>query len=154
MNARIETRRRPLSLAVSAQYDAELERNALGAAMLGESYPRWLKPGHFFATQHGIIFEAVQTVGAGPHRVNEWLRARSGQWSAQVATSVELAEMCLEADHARRMGWAIDWDRLRELAKRRELLAAMRRVEVGFEHDGMSVREARAELSRVFQETK
>jgi len=135
-----------LGLTLSGMWDDELERNILGAAMLGEPMPPWLAPTHFFAGQHGCIYEAVQSVGGNVAHVNAWLRESSPKFGPPVARSHELAAMCLEAEHARRMGWSFDFERLRELAKRRALVELFGRLVVqlraGDDYHGLSHDEA------------
>lgn len=152
MNARIEA---PASIALDVPHWApEVERNILGAAMLGEPMPTWLASHHFFPTQHQRIYEAVQSVGGNVARVNAWLRDSSSKWGAPVATSSELAAMCLEARHALSMGWALEFDELRELWRQRELVTCMQRVAIRVRAGELSHREARAALSDHFGSCK
>jgi hypothetical protein len=123
-----------LGESLSGLWCDETERSVLGAAMLGEPMPAWLESRHFFPTQHRVIFEAVQSVGGNVARVNAWLRESSPKFGPPVAKSHELAEMCLEAEHARRMGWALDFDKLRELWRVRELMACMTRQAILLRH--------------------
>ena len=117
-----------LGQSLAGLWDPECERAILGAAMLAEPMPAWLAPSHFFPTQHQRIYEAVQSVGGNVARVNAWLRESSSKFGPQVAKSHELAEMCLEAEHALRMGWALDFERLRELAKRRAFVGLAKQL--------------------------
>lgn len=150
MNARIQTAPVLLGELLANIWDQELERNALGAAMLGWPMPAWLEPQHFFPTQHQRIYEAVQSVGGNIAHVNAWLRESSLKYGPPVATPVELAKMCLEWEHARDMGWEIDWEALREFARLRALLTEMRRLEIEIRAGNVSHREARKRLSGHF----
>ena len=144
MNARIETA--SLGRSLADIWDQELERNALGEAMLGAKMPAWLKPEHFFPTQHRRIYEAVQAVGGNPAKVNAWLRDSAPKYAPQIASAAELAAMCEEAHFAWRMGWEIDFARLRELASQRRLIEAMRRVEIQLRSETLETDGARAML--------
>ena len=126
-------------------HDIALEREALGVALLGYPLPHWLNRGDFYCGAHPFIFEAVEALGAGANlaTVNAYLRdVQSGPWDKPVASALELYAMFDEADHAMRMGWAVDFPRLRELALQRRLLEAVRRVEIGFEEGGLNWGEA------------
>lgn len=151
MNARISATVLSLGETLSAIWDQELERNILGAAMLGEPMPTWLEPRHFFPTQHQRIYDAVQAVGGHVARVNVWLRESSPGLDPYLVRSDELAAMCLEWKHARDMGWALEFDKLRELANRRALVEVMRRVEIELRSEAIGHREARARLSEHFK---
>lgn len=154
MNARIQAPA-VLSLgeSLSNMWDAELERNILGAAMLGEPMPAWLEPRHFFPTQHQRIYEAVQSVGGNVARVNAWLRDSAKATGPLLVRSDELAAMVIEWRHARDFGWALDFEQLRELANRRALVEVMRRVEIELRAEVIGHREARARLSEHFKES-
>ena len=152
MNARIPLD--PFALGQPALWDPETERNALGLAMLARPMPPWLAPEHFYPTQHQRIYEAVQTVGGHVVRVNVWLRESASKWGPPIAGAVDLVEMCLEAEHAERMGWAVDFERLRELAKQRALLETLQRLAIRLRHGDVSHAEARRALSEHFQEAK
>lgn len=103
-------------------WDSELERNALGLALVGDSaVPAWLEPRHFYALDHARIFEAARATGA-LHLAAARLR--------DVARSSELSALVDEAVHAVAMGWEFRWERLRELARQRELLETMARVAI------------------------
>ena len=142
-----------LGAELAATWSPEVERNILGSAMLGYSMPKWLEPRHFFPTQHQRIYEAVLSVGGNVARVNAWLRESSSRFGLLVK-STELAEMCLEAEFSLKMGWALEFDELRELWRKRELLAAMQRVSVKVRAGALSHQEARRELSDHFMECK
>lgn len=102
--------------------DLELERNALGLALIGDArIPGWLEPKHFFAIQHQQIFAAARAAGA-LDLAAERLRG--------VATGAELSALVDEAVHAVAMGWALDWRRLVELTHQRALLLAMERIAI------------------------
>jgi len=117
-------------------FDQELERNILGAAMLAEPMPRWLEPRHFFSTAHQRIYETVLEVGGNVAQVNAWLRESAPKYGPILVKAPELAEMCLEAEHARRCGWALDFDRLRELAKRRAFVELAARLTIRLRAEG------------------
>ena len=151
MNARISTPAIPLPS--EDPRDLELEENALGLALLGYPLPNWLEPRDFWADQHRNIFAAIQELGdkAALPSVASLLRSQ-GKLAQYDATPLEvtgwlhsahLVAMMEGADHAMRMGWAVDFGRLRELSDRRRLLDAMRRVAIGFKHDSMDCAEAR-----------
>ncbi len=133
-----------LGLALSGMWDSELERNILGAAMIGEPMPSTLEPRHFFPSQHQRIYEAVQSVGGNVAKVNVWLRESSSKFGPPVAKAVELAEMCIEARWALDQGWALDFPKLLELHKRRALLECMTR-------QALLLRAGEAEHSDVYQ---
>lgn len=153
MNARIQA---PAALSLgeslSNMWDAELERNILGAAMLGEPMPAWLEARHFFPNVHQRVYEAVQSVGGNVAHVNAWLRDSAPAFGPLLVRSDELAAMCIEWRHARDFGWALDFDQLRELANRRALVEVMRRVEIELRAEAIGHREARARLSDHFRE--
>lgn len=151
MNARIKAPRVVERAPVIPPWDAELERNCLGLALLGGKVPAWLAPEHFFALEHRRIYEAVQAVGGHVAKVNAYLREMN---AATIVQPTYLAECCLEADHALGMGWAIEWERLRELANQRALLDAMARVEVRMRANSLTCEEARVELREVFRSFK
>ena len=150
MNARIA----PFALGQVPPWDAELERNTLGLAMLGRPMPPWLAPEHFFPTQHQRVYEAVQSVGGHVAKVNTWLRESASKWKPPIAWAHELAEMCLEAEHAERMGWAFEFERLRELARQRALLDTLARVAIRLRGGDLSHKEARRLLSEHFEANK
>lgn len=135
-------------------WDQENERHILGLAMLAYPMPAWIEPQHFFPTQHQRIYEAVLDVGGCLPKVNVWLRESASKWKAPIAGPAELAAMCLEADHAQRMGWAADFERLRELWRQRGLLDTMARVAIRLRHEALTHEEARAELRRHFLEVR
>lgn len=151
---RLATPEPSLGQSLAGLWDPECERAILGAAMLAEPMPAWLAPSHFFPTQHQRIYEAVQSVGGNVARVNAWLRESSPKFGPQVAKSHELAEMCLEAEHALRMGWALDFERLRELAKRRALLELLTRQTILLRGGEWSHAECYAGLKDYFRSSK
>lgn len=148
MSARLSAPRVIERQPVVGPWDPELERNCLGLAMLGGKVPAWLAPEHFYALEHQRIYEAVQAVGGHVAKVNAYLREMH---KALISEPKYLAECCLEADHALSMGWAIEWERLRELANQRALLDAMRRVEVRVRAGDATCEEARTELRETFR---
>lgn len=153
MNARISAPAvTSLGDTLSHLWDPEAERNILGAAMLGEPMPAWLEPRHFFPTQHQRIYEAVQSVGGNVAHVNAWLRESAPEFGPLLVKSDELAAMCIEWRHARDYGWALEFDRLRELANCRALVEVMRRVEIELRAEAIGHREARAKLSDHFKD--
>lgn len=134
--------------------DVELERNILGAAMLAEPMPRWLEPRHFFPTAHQRIYETVLEVGGNVARVNAWLRESAPKYGPILVKAPELAEMCLEARWALDRGWALDFDRLRELAKRRALLETLTRQAILLRGGDWSHAECYANLKDYFRSSK
>jgi hypothetical protein len=125
-------------------WSPSLERQALGEALLSQPPPSWLTADHFFGGWHPTVFRAVlalskrSTADMLP-RVAKLLRSkgllyRGGQGydrhGSQLLSAVDLAEMVAEAEFARRMGWALPWDELRDLADQRRLLAATDRAGV------------------------
>lgn len=154
MNARIQTPAAVTSLGdtLSHLWDPEVERNILGAAMLGEPMPAWLEPRHFFPTQHQRIYQAVLDVGGHVGKVHEWLREQSPPFGPLLVRSDDLAAMVIEWRHARDFGWALDFEQLRELANRRALVEVMRRVEIELRAEAIGHREARVRLSDHFKE--
>jgi hypothetical protein len=133
-----------LGLALASLWEEHTERLVLGAAMLGEPMPRWLRPEHFFASQHQRIYEAVQDVGGNVAHVNAWLRESSPPTGPLVVKSTELAAMLLDYDFERRMGWVVLSEKLetiRELWRRRQLLEQCARLVIQLrggqlDHDG------------------
>lgn len=151
MNARLSAPRVIERQPVVGPWDPELERNCLGLAMLGGKVPAWLAPEHFYALEHQRIYEAVQAVGGHVAKVNAYLREMH---KALVSEPKYLAECCLEADHALSMGWAIEWERLRELWRQREFIAAMHIVEVKLRAGHSTCSEAVAELRETVRRVK
>lgn len=154
MNARIQLGAPSLGLALSELWDPEAERNILGAAMLDYAMPAWLEPQNFFPSQHQAIYDAVRAVGGNVAHVNAWLRESGSVWGPGIVTPAELAKMCDEAVFALDNGWALEFEAVRELARRRSLVECMRRVEIELRADAMTHREARARLSDCFLEAK
>jgi hypothetical protein len=129
--------------------DYELEAEAIGVALLGYPLPDWLEPRDFHSGQLRAVFRAVSALGerACLPAVNAYLRdVASGPFEPAAMSAVELATIMQETDWSLRQGWAVDFERLRELADQRALLAAMAKVELMFEHEGGGVREAREML--------
>ena len=154
MNARLPAPVAPFALGQVPPWCQESERTILGSALLGDPMPKWLQPHHFFPTQHQRIYEAVQTVGGNVAHVNAWLRESAPEYGPLLVKATELAEMCLEWDFARRMGWALEFDLVRELWKQRGLLEQMARVAIqlragAIEHEG-----ARLVLREHFKEAR
>ncbi len=152
MNARIPLD--PFALGQPSIWDQETERNALGLAMLGHPMPRWLTPEMFYPSQHIRIYEAVLSVGGHVAKVNTWLRESADKYTPPIAWAHELAAMCLEAEHSERMGWIVDFERLRELARQRALLETLQRVAIRLRGGDLSHKEARKVLADHFQEAK
>jgi hypothetical protein len=163
MNARIEPlRARPLL----PPHDLELEKNALGVALLGYPLPDWLEERDFWAGPHRFIFRHIRELGdkANLPTVAALIRDRqaSGEryvvsggelirrdacFLPEVVTSVELYRLMEEANWAMQMGWAVDFERLRELADRRALQEAAERALIVLDHGG-TAEAARAELRK------
>lgn len=154
MNARVEAPESAFALGQVPPWDTELERNILGLAMLGRPMPTWLEPEMFYPSQHQRVYEAVQSVGGHVAKVNAWLRDSATKFAPPIAWAHELAAMCLEAEQADQMGWACDFEQLRELANQRALLETMARVAIRLRHGDLSHREARRVLSDHFGEHK
>jgi len=154
MNARVPAP--SLGLALSDLSDPELERNTLGAAMLGEPMPAWLAPAHFFNAPHARIYATVQAVGGSLPLVAARLRedgflytkahGRDRHSRPGMLSSVDLAQMCVEAKFARDYGWASDVELLRELAAQRKLVECMARVAIQLRGGAIRVGEARQAL--------
>ena len=125
------------ALGQPAPWDNELERHILGAAMLDYPMPRWLTPELFYPSQHQRIYEAVQSVGGNVAHVNAWLRESASKFAPPIAWGHELAEMCLEARWALDQGWQLDFDRLRELAKRRAFVELAARLVIRLRANGV-----------------
>jgi hypothetical protein len=140
-----------LGLTLSAMWEPELERNALGAAMLGEPMPPWLESRHFFPSQHQAIYEAVKSVGGHVARVNTWLRESAPAYGPIAAGPVELAAMCEEYACARSLGWAFEWAEIRELWRRRALVEACTRVVLKLRDGRLDHGQARGELAEHFK---
>lgn len=142
-----------LGLQLAGRWSPEAERTIVGSALLGDPMPRWLKPEHFFPTQHQRIYEAIQTVGGNVSHVNAWLRESAPPFGPLLVESTELAEMCLEAEFARKMGWSLDehFETVRELWRQRGLLEQMARVAIQLRAGTMVHEEARVVLREHFQ---
>lgn len=129
-----------LGLALASMWEEHTERIVLGAAMLGEPMPKWLRPEMFFAGQHQVIYQACLDVGGNVAKVHEWLRACSRRYKPQVADSVTLAKMCREADWELQQGCQVDCEGIRELWRRRRLLEQCARLVIelrgGLDHEG------------------
>ncbi|HEY6924457.1 MAG TPA: hypothetical protein VI653_13380 [Steroidobacteraceae bacterium] len=120
--------------------DIELERNILGAAMLAEPMPRWLAPEHFFPSHHKHIYQSVQAVGGNLPLVAAHLREGGrlfrADWhgydrdrlSHSRLSPIDLVEMTQEARWVLDRGWALDFERLRELAKRRAFVSLAKQL--------------------------
>jgi replicative DNA helicase len=148
MNARIEHR---LSRPLLPPHDLELEENALGVALLGYPLPDWLEERHFWASQHRFILRHIRELGdkANLPTVAALIRDRGKvdrPHSPNPVTSAELVRMMTEARWAMDMGWAVDWERLRELADRRALQQAAERALIVLDHGG-TAEAARSELN-------
>jgi len=148
MNARIEA---PAMLI--APNDLELEENALGIALLGYPLPDWLEREDFWAGQHQHIFDAVRELGDRANLPSVASLLREQGYLAQYDTtpsfavgralhSCDLVRIMDGADFAMRMGWGVEFERLRELRLRRGLLDAMRRVEIQLRRDVIDAFEA------------
>lgn len=138
------------------QFDPELEREAIGAALLGLPWPPWLTVEHFAAGKHRIAARAVLALGkrAALHTVHASLReygsviqfadsidSQPHKWS-----SVELVALLEGAQFTRDMGWEVDYERLREMANQRRLLDAMSRVTIKLQHGAVDFEDAVKEL--------
>lgn len=141
-----------LTLASDDPRDLELEENALGLAMLGYPLPDWLEESDFWATQHRYVFRLIEELGRDATLMSVAAAAREHGMEAgrkfkpNPVTSVQLAAMVESADHAMRMGWAVEFERLRELRDQRRVLDAMRRAAIGFRHESMTAAEAIASI--------
>jgi hypothetical protein len=143
VNARIKTPRTPV---VFAPNDFELERDALGLVLLGYPLPPDLQRDDFYGALHRVIFDASRELGNGAslptiaallRDQGHLLQFAPDRWSAPgKVSSAELYELMDAAEHSMRMGWSVDFGRLQELRRQRELLAAMQRARVLLEHDG------------------
>lgn len=115
-------------------FDIELERNALGLALLGDSQvPAWLETRHFYTGQHQLIFKAARESRGSLTGAAALLRERAllaAFGAPRMVSSAQLVTLTEEALQAVQMGWAIDFERLRELANQRALLATMERVAI------------------------
>ncbi len=147
--------------------DYELEQNALGVALFGYPLPPHLERADFFGGPHRLVFDAVQALGAGANlaTVYAYLRdvlaapvqqPRYGldvtglrKTTGPVVTSVELVRWMDAADHAMRSGWAVDFDRLRELRRQRKLLEVIAKIQIGFRLGGLDWSEAKGMLEVV-----
>lgn len=133
MNAPLD----PFALGQVPPWDPEAERTILGAAMLGEPMPPWLAPSHFFPSQHQRIFETIQSVGGSLPLVAARLREDGRLFRSELGLdrhskpfmldSVDLSEMAWEAQWHLSMGWALQFDLLLEMVKRRELMRVLGR---------------------------
>jgi hypothetical protein len=140
-------------------HDLQLERDAIGVALLGYPLPPWVSEHDFHAQQHRTVFRAVSELGAGAclPTVAALLRSQGRLYTLahgpdrhsvayRLLSSVELHEMMDGADHTMRMGWPVDFDRLRELARQRRLFEAMRRAAIKLRAEACGFAEALDEL--------
>lgn len=148
MNARLPAPRGICTAKLFYPCDEPLEREALGVALLGYPLPDWMAPEHFFLAQHRLVFSAVQELGTGAslpsvaallrdrgELFQKGLHGQDRHASARLS-SVDLFGMMNEAQHTMAMGWAVEFEHLRELSDRRRLLEAARRAVVVLEGDG------------------
>lgn len=148
MNARI---RAPRVTPPWQPADYELEAEAIGVALLGWPLPEWLESRDFFSGQLRAVFQAVQALGSTANlpTVYAYLRdVRSGPYEPPAMSSAELFAIMDETDHALSMGWAVEFERLRELSDQRALLEAMAKAQALLEHGG-GMAEAREILQGV-----
>lgn len=159
MNARISV---PPVAVPHQPHDVELEAEVIGVALLGYPLPDWLQADDFFSGTMRTLFRAARELGdaASLPAMAALLRdqghlytagAGVDRHSSYLISSVELVAMMQQAEFALERGWAVDFAKLRELRNQRRLLEAMRRVEIAFEHEAMSHREARKALSEHFE---
>jgi replicative DNA helicase len=151
MNARLK----PPRARLLPPHDLEIEENTIGVALLGYPLPDWLEERHFWASQHRFIFHHIQELGdkANLPSVAALIRDRGKverPYSPNPVTSVELVKMMDGAEFALRMGWAVEFERLQELAERRELQAAAERALIVLGQGG-SAAEAREMLKAAFE---
>jgi replicative DNA helicase len=141
-------------------HDLQLERDVIGVALLGYPLPPWVSEHEFYAQQHRVVFRAVSELGekACLPTVAALLRSQGRLYTRshgpdrhsvayRLLNSVELHEMMDSADHTMRMGWPVEFERLRELARQRRLLEAMRRVAIKLRREACGVDEALDELA-------
>lgn len=141
-------------------WSAEAERQALGEALLSQPLPDWLAAEHFFGGWHPTVFRAIRALqkrnpaGMLP-RVARLLRSkgllyRGGQGydrhGSSLLSATDLAEMVAEAEFARRMGWPLPFEELRDLADQRRILAAADRAVTMLRAGNWSASEAREAL--------
>lgn len=128
-------------------WSPELERQALGLLMLAYPFPDWLREKHFFAFEHKFLFRAAREL-RNVAQVAKRLRENYGavQVHSYGLRATDLAEMCLEAEHAQRLGWPLPWDELRELSETRRLLVKLFKAEVMLRSGEWTAGEARASL--------
>jgi len=134
----------------------ELEREVLGLILLGETIPDWVTAEHFFPAIHQRIFSTAREF-ARPTLPLVAARLREGGLTQQFdstrqTSAADLAEMVMEATSALRFGWAIEFDKLRELADQRRLLSCMQRVEIQLRGRAIRMREARVMLKEAMGE--
>lgn len=145
MNARVST---PRVVPPNLPRDLQLERETLGVALLGYPLPDWLEPRDFFASHHQLILRAIRDLGASASlpavasllREQGWLYTRAHgpdrHSKPGMLSSVDLAVMLEDANHTLTMGWAVEMERLRELADQRRILEACTRVQILLSHEG------------------
>jgi len=141
--------------------DTELERNVLGAALLSEPLPAFLAPEHFFYAHHQLVFRAVLALRKRRTddmlaRVGRLLHGKGKLWRPGPGqdrhsrpgqlTSFDLVEMTQEYVFAMRQGWAVDFERLRELAELRRLADVCERMAMRLRGGAVAIGEAKAEL--------
>ena len=150
MNARIPTA--PVDPSWCPR-DLELEELALGTALLGYPLPEWLQETDFWATQHRRVFGAIEVLGkdANLATVNAYCRdVLTAPTGPLVVTSQELFAWFSAAEFHLRMGWPLDYDRLRELAKQRRLVECMRRALIKLRHEVVETCDVMKELEELF----
>ena len=149
MNARVSTPRTVPPLQPS---DFELEGDAIGIALLGYPLPDWLEPGDFLSGKLRAAFEAYLALGGAANlpTIYAYLRdVASGPYSPPAMSAADLYTLMDEADHAMTMGWAVDFGRLRELRRQRELLEVIAKIQIGFRLGGLDWSEAKGMLEVV-----
>ena len=146
----------------SAIADRGMEDFAAGSILLGYPWPDWLSPEHFTQRDCRLIFQAARELGAraalptvaallrdqGDLFNNESRQYQDRLSRPHVLDSLELVDLLNQADWAMGMGWAVEWDRLRERECSRRLVEAMQRAEVQLESE-MVFSEAKAMLMEI-----
>jgi hypothetical protein len=156
VNARIDT------AAHFVPRDQELEELALGVALLGYPLPDWLSRFDFTGA-NALIFQAARELGgkASLPTVAALMRDQGTMFRAGLdgadrhsrpgmLSSLDLVAMLEHADWVMSMGWAVDFERLRELGKQRRLVECMQRAIIKLRHGAVETADVMREMEELF----
>ncbi len=142
--------------------DIELEQLALGMALLGYPLPDWLSQ-ECFTGPHALIYKAARELGdkASLPTVAALMREQGTLFHAGLdgadrhsrpgmLNSIDLVAMLDQADWMLRMGWTVDYERLRELGRQRRLVECMRRALIKLRHEAVDTADVMREMEELF----